>query len=215
MSKIALTWGILMHTILYLASSSQARQQLLTQALIPYQVIMQNADESLCDLKVPLRQAVTTLARHKMDHVVMPLGKEGDVAWVLTADTLSENAQGVLQGKPHSREDACVKIRAARAGESTGTAFCLEKKIFKDGLWVPVMSTLRFAQARYIFNVPDSWLDRYFEHSSGLKASGALAIEGYGSLFLESVTGSYSAIVGLPMVELRQALQEFGFWPEK
>ena len=38
-----------------------------------------------------------------------------------------------------------------------------------------------------------------------------MAIEGVGSQFVKSIDGSYTAIVGLPLFELRTALLELGF----
>ena len=66
--------------------------------------------------------------------------------------------------------------------------------------------------ADYVFEVPEEWIDIYLEKSVGLRASGAIAIEDFGEQFLKSVSGSYSAIVGLPMFELREALSQLGFF---
>jgi predicted house-cleaning NTP pyrophosphatase (Maf/HAM1 superfamily) len=66
--------------------------------------------------------------------------------------------------------------------------------------------------ADYVFDVPDAWLDIYLEKSRGLVASGAIAIEEFGSQFLKTVHGSYTTIVGLPMYELREALEKIGFF---
>ena len=45
-----------------------------------------------------------------------------------------------------------------------------------------------------------------------MQASNAIAIEGCGGQFLQWVRGSYTTIVGLPMFELREALEEIGFY---
>jgi len=129
----------------------------------------------------------------------------------LTADTLSQDSTGAINGKPVDREDAIAKIKAARNGMRTGTAFCLDRKQFRNGSWHIDKRIIRFVEAHYRFIIPDFWIDRYLNHSLGLKASGAIAIEEFGSLFLESINGSYTTIVGLPLFELREALQELGF----
>ena len=65
----------------------------------------------------------------------------------------------------------------------------------------------------YKFVIPDEWIEIYLKHSLlALSASNAIAVEGYGAQFLTAVNGSYSAIVGLPMFELRQALSDVGFF---
>ncbi len=44
-----------------------------------------------------------------------------------------------------------------------------------------------------------------------LKIAGALHVEGYGSQFIKSIEGSYTAIIGLSMFELRKALQQLRY----
>jgi|SRR5579872_4731318 len=200
--------------ILLLGSKSQSRQTLLHQAAIPFMLIDQNADETACDWNLPLPQVVASIALHKMEHIIVPDGKEGDVCFVLTADTLSQDAQGAIHGKPTDRDDAIEKIKAARGGMRTGTAFCLDRKLYKSGKWGVDKRIERYVEAAYEFSVPDAWIDTYLEQSYGLICSGAIAIEEYGGLFLKSVNGSYTTIVGLPLYELREALQEIRFFQQ-
>jgi septum formation protein len=197
---------------LLLASSSASRQQLLRDAQIPYQLVTQTADETKCSLALPLQQVVGNIARYKMEHVALPQGNEGDVCYVVTADTLSEDSNGTISGKPIDRADAIKQIKLARNGTRTGTAFCLDRKIYRNGIWEIDQRIERFVQAYSVFDVPDQWIDTYLAKSMGLVCSGAIAIEGYGGLFLRSVEGSYTTIVGLPLFELREALEEVGFF---
>ncbi len=197
---------------LLLASTSSSRQQLLRDAAIPFTLIGQSADESQCDWGLPLPQLVEKIALYKMEHALVPAGAaQGQVAFVLTADTLSEDANGVISGKPANRQEALVMLKAARGGMRTGTAFCLDRKVWQVDKWQLDKRIIQFVESHYHFNVPDSWLEVYLDQSLGLKASGAIAIEGYGSLFLQSVNGSYTAIVGLPIFEVREGLQKMGF----
>jgi septum formation protein len=200
-----------MHDTLLLASTSASRQLLLREAQIPFMCIAQEADESACDWNQPLQKLVESIAMHKMEKVVMPHGKPGDTAFVLTADTLSEDAYGTISGKPASREQALAMLKIAREGMRTGTAFCLERKIWADDAWHTDKRIVQFVDAHYLFAVPDFWLDTYFDRSIAMNTAGAIAIEGYGSLFLQSVQGSYTAIVGLPIFEVRQGLERLGF----
>lgn len=200
------------HTLL-LGSKSYSRKLLLDLAKIPYLVVNQEADEAQCDWGLPMQQLVENIALHKMEHVIVPTGKkEGDVAFVLTADTLSLEHDGKISGKPVDREDALNKIRRAREGMRTGTAFCLDKKIWRDGAWHTEKRIARYVDAEYTFAIPEEWVEPYIEHSIGLKAAGAIAIEQYGAQFLKEIRGSYSTIVGLPLFEVREALQELGFF---
>lgn len=201
------------HTLL-VGSSSASRQQLLKEAAIPFMVVPQNADETKCDWGMPLQQVVEQIAAYKMEHVIMPVGEQGQISYVLTADTLSQDSSGAIVGKPASMQAAIEQIRVSRAGMITGTAFCLEKRRYDQGAWDMQERVMRFVSSHYQFDVPEEWIDRYFALSNGYQGSGAIAIEGFGSLFLKEMRGSYSAVVGLPLYELREALSQLGFFSE-
>lgn len=199
------------HT-LHLASQSYSRQQLLKESKIPFELLHQDADESACDWTLPLDKLVASISLYKMNHVVLPEGKEGDVMFVLTGDTLCQDSDGAIQGKPKDREDAIAKIKQARGGSKLCSAFCLDKKLFEGGEWKVAERIHEVVSAEYLFYVPDNWIDRYLDNSIGLSCSNAIAIELYGAQFLKYVHGSYSTIVGLPMYELREALERMGFF---
>jgi septum formation protein len=201
-----------MKNTLYLASQSVSRQQLLKEANIPFIVLAQSADEQVCDWGLPLDRLVASIALYKMEQVLMPKGKEGNTIFVLTADTLSQDKNGIIQGKPKDRDDAIAKIKQARNGTRLCTAFCLDKKQFRNGSWRIIERVQEVVSAEYLFVVPDAWIERYLEHTISLSVSNAIAIEQYGNQFLKEVRGSYSTIVGLPMFELRQALERIGFF---
>jgi len=107
--------------------------------------------------------------------VQMPAAyKDGEYAFVLTADTLTQYASGIIAGKPGNKQQAIEQIKAAREGLiTTGTAFCLEKKQWQvssagdGGEWHCVQQVVQYVSAHYQFNVPDNWIDRYFELSRG------------------------------------------------
>ncbi len=197
---------------LYLASKSPSRQQLLREACIPFKLLNQVADESVCDWGLPLAQLVESIALHKMEHADLSGLDRNSEQFVLTADTLSQDENGTIQGKPKDRDDAIAKIKAAREGTRLCTAFCLDKKVWRDGEWQIVDRIQGVVHASYKFIIPDEWIEKYFENSMGLECSNAIAVEQYGGQFLKEVQGSYTAIVGLPMYEVREALERIGFF---
>jgi septum formation protein len=198
--------------ILLLASKSPSRHTLLSDSGITFAVIGQEADEAQCDWGLPLEKLVQSIARYKMKHALLPVGTEGDVCFVLTADTLSQDLDGTINGKPVDRADAITMIKRARAGSRLATAFCLDRKIHRNGAWEMDKRIEQCVTAQYIFDIPDRWVQRYLDATIALNASNAIAIEEYGAQFLKMVDGSYSTIVGLPMYELREALEELGFF---
>ncbi len=218
------TKGICMNKkTLYLASSSRSRQVLLQEAHIPFTVTGHGADEDAPDRSLPFEKLLQEIARLKMEHALLPEGTEGQEIYVLCADSMGYDAQGTVHGKPKDREDAIAKIKALGEKSFTATAFCLDKKVFRGGrltkpeaktggAWECIERVERVVGARYRFVIPDEWLDQYLEHSWAMTASGAVAVEFYGAQFLEWIDGSYSAVMGLPMFELRQALEHLGFF---
>lgn len=202
-----------MKPILYLASKSPSRQYLLRESKIPFTVLAQSADETLCDWSLPLRDVVRSIARHKMDSVIMPEGREGQIAFVLTADTLTQDARGTIQGKPANKEAAREMIAALRPYVTVATAFCLKKMILQDGVWVTLAEREEAVVSRCEYDIPEQWLERYFEDSViGYEAAGGMAVEAYGMQFLRSIEGSYSAVIGLPLYEVRTALEALTFF---
>jgi septum formation protein len=199
--------------LLYLASSSASRKYLLEQAHIPFVCVQQTADESECDHSLPLEKLVAAIAAYKMEHVIMPVGKyEGELAYVITADTLAQDADGTIQGKPLDRADAIQKIKSARDGSHISTGFCLEKKQWNGERWETVARHEEVVSATCRYVVPDQAIEYYLDNTQALSASGAIILEGFGQQFLETVNGSYSTIIGLPLAEVRSALQKFGFF---
>ncbi len=201
-----------MKNILYLASQSLSRQQLLSEAKIPFELLTQTADEAACDWGLPLHKLVASIARYKMEHADLSgIDREKEI-FVLTADTLSQDENGTIQGKPKDRADAIEKIKEARGGTRLCTGFCLDKKAWKNGQWQMVDRVEQVVHARYKFIIPDEWIETYLEKSPGLNCSNAIAVEQYGGQFLKEVQGSYTAIVGLPLYEVREALEKLGFF---
>ena len=199
-------------SILHLASKSPSRHKLLSDSQIPFAVIGQEADEAKCDWGLPLERLVQSIASYKMEHAILPAGKENDICFVLTADTLSQDLDGTINGKPADLADAIAMIKRARAGSRLATAFCLDRKIYRNGSWNVEKRIERCITATYIFDIPDQWIEPYINTTIALSASNAIAIEEYGAQFLKTVDGSYSTIVGLPMFELREALEELEFF---
>jgi len=203
---------ILTQNTLLVGSKSPSRQMLLRSMQIPFELVEQDVDESLCNWALPLPQIVEQIARFKMEHLQLLAGQEGQICFVLTADTLTQDKDGTVQGKPADRDDAIAKIKSSRDGSFLCTAFCLDKKIWRNGQWELVERREQVVHAEYLFNIPDEWIDIYLEKSIALNAAGAIAVEEFGAQFLKIIHGSYSGLIGLPLFELREALEKLGFF---
>ncbi len=192
-----------MHT-LYIASQSASRHQLLKQAQIPFIPIDHYADEKACSWEGSVHDIVLNIAHRKMEHVVLPEGV-GNTVFMVTADTLSVNAYGEIHTKPDDYDDAVRMIVAAREGTTVSTGFCIRKMQYEDATWHIIDEHAGVVAADIWINIPEQWINDYFIKQP-------YAIEGYGLQFLERIVGSYTAVIGLPMFELRNALSDLGFY---
>ncbi len=223
-----------MHT-LFLASKSRSRRELLDFCRIPYKLVEQSADESQHP-DLALLELVQYLAELKMAHVILEQPSQASnlsnlstkllqtlntlpiYCWVLTADTLGANSQGEICRKPVDRLDAIRMLKSYRAGAITATGYCVDRRRwnFNTNNWDIDQRITGVASASYAFNVPDSCLDSYLDQAfsgiSYLDVSGAVEIERYGVQYLGDIQGSYTAIVGLPMFEVRESLAKLGFF---
>jgi len=204
------------HDMIYLGSQSQSRQQLLKEAGISFEVIEHTSDEEKVDRLLGFHDYVLTIARGKSDALELPsrdyAGK--DYLFVVTADTLDRSVHdNKLYGKPVSKEHAIEMIKQISKGPvEIATGCCLRKYVYENNSWV-LIDTKEWVTASICeFIIPDDDIEQYLKKEPGaMYASGGSIIEGFGGQFLKSLNGSYSAVMGLPLFELRQALRSMNF----
>lgn len=204
-----------MHFLL-LASASKGRQELLQVARIPFTVIKHVSNESMSnESELSFDDLVKEIAVHKMEHVVIPDSKDVDCCFILTADTLCQDARGNRFGKPSSKDDAISMINAFRrhGGLTVATGFCVDKRVLHKGVWETKARIAKVVKADIELVIPESLLEQFFEEGLCLSCAGALSIEGYAAQFFKTIKGSYTTVIGLPLFEVREALQEIGFYP--
>lgn len=200
------------HTVL-LGSKSVSRKKLLEQAEIPFLIVEQNSNEQVSMDGLTLSSIVSHIALEKMNQVVFPAGtREHEICFALTADTVVQDMHGTMHGKPIDKDDVIAKLKLAENGLYAHTAICLDRRVWDNGQWKLQKRIQESVKAHYIFSVPEHRLDEYMQKVPVFSVAGATAIEGFGKQFLRSVTGSYSAIVGLPMYELYRGLEAVSFF---
>ncbi|EKT4476092.1 septum formation inhibitor Maf [Pseudomonas alloputida] len=185
-------------TPLYLASGSPRRRELLTQIGVPFIVISAPIDESpLASESAPAY--VERLARAK---AAAGLARVDGPAVVLGADT-AVVLDGRILGKPENREDALAMLADLSGREhQVLTAVALD-----DGQRVHsfcVTSTVRFRA------ISTDEAQRYWASGEPADKAGGYAVQGLGAVFVTGLSGSYSAVVGLPLCETADLLGQFG-----
>lgn len=193
---------------LYLASQSPRRAQLLTQAGIDFTRLPSAIDER------PLA------AEAASDYVARLAVGKARAGWallaaqqlpplpVLGADT-SVVLNGVILGKPNDREQALDMLRALSATtHRVMTAVCLYYEGHGSGagqgqmVSETVVSEVRFRA------LSEAQIAAYWDSGEPIGKAGSYAIQGFGGVFVEHLSGSYSAVVGLPLAQTWQLLEQ-------
>jgi septum formation protein len=195
---------------------------LLRDAGFDFVVLSQDCDEHACSNSPNACILVQELARAKMNHTQTPLPEllsEHELAngiFVITADSVVEDCNGNIHGKPIDHADALKKIANLRTGVHVHTAFCLEKWLFdeQNNIWTKgVESIVVHDKAFCVMDISPEWAEWYLKHHSiAYRCAGAMAVEGIGGLFGKRIEGSCSTLIGLPLCALREQLAVRGFF---
>jgi len=184
---------------LILASKSPRRYELLKQVGLDFEVIPSKVMEDIVQKESP-KEHVIRLAEAKARDIV----SEYPDRWVIAADTIVY-INGSILGKPKRKEEAMEMLHCLSGQEHwvlTGFSVChLGKgKSDKEAVQTAVkMKTLSPAEMEW-----------YVQTGEPFDKAGGYAIQGIGSFMIESIRGSYTNVVGLPLCELIQMLNRLG-----
>ncbi|HDR9156590.1 TPA: septum formation inhibitor Maf [Burkholderia vietnamiensis] len=193
--------------ILYLASQSPRRQELLQQIGVRFELLLPRPDEDAEALEAELAgeaadayvQRVTVAKAEAARARLVASGKPA--APVLVADT-TVTIDGAILGKPADADDALAMLtRLAGREHEVLTAVAV---IGADGALLPPAlsrSSVRFAAAQR-----DAF-ERYVETGEPFGKAGAYGIQGRAAEFVERIAGSHSGIMGLPLFETAALLR--------
>ncbi|MEW5954843.1 MAG: Maf family protein [Bacillota bacterium] len=196
-------------TAIYLASASPRRKSLLEQIGVPHTVLFKNVDETGYEDLPPAAQ-VEKLALRKASAVAGDL----DRGLVIGADTVVVWRGRVLNkpGNAAGALDMLLKLQSAEHTVYTGLVL-IDASTGQTA--VGSESTLvKFRPAS------PAELKAYIATGEPLDKAGAYGVQGIGGAFVESITGCYFNVVGLPLARLVKMLADFGievgrFWPRK
>jgi septum formation protein len=190
-----------MRPIICLASSSPRRRELLSQIGVPHVVAGADIDETVLPGETP-HAYVTRLAREK----ALAIRGTGQRLPVLAADT-TVVVDGRVFGKPRDRADAIDMLGqlSDRIHEVLTAVALADSRGVSERL---SSSAVRFRR------ISLEECAAYWETGEPRDKAGGYAIQGLGAVFVESLTGSYSAVMGLPLFETGELLQAAGiqFW---
>lgn len=189
-------------TPLYLASGSPRRRELLSQIGVPFTPVAASIDETPLDAE-PADAYVERLAREKAAAglaVLRASGVEGHLA-VLGADT-AVVLDGQILGKPQGQADALAML-AALSGREHDVLTAVAVTDGERCLSVNVASRVSLCPIS-----PEQAL-AYWASGEPQDKAGSYAIQGLAAIFVKALQGSYSAVVGLPLSETAELLEQF------
>ena len=184
---------------IYLASNSPRRRELLDQIGVGYRVLRVDVDESPQpgEAAAALVQRLA-LAKARAGHVSLPAGDDKPV---LGADTVVVCA-GQILGKPHERA-AGLAMLAALSGRSHEVFSAVALVTARQERVLLNCSQVRFR------DIAPAEAAAYWDSGEPADKAGGYAIQGLGAVFVAELAGSYSGVMGLPLFETAQLLNEF------
>jgi nucleoside triphosphate pyrophosphatase len=176
---------------------SPRRRELLAQIGVPHRVAAAHVDESLLSGE-SAREYVARLARLKATTV----RERGESLPVLAADT-SVVLDGAVYGKPAGRAEALAMLEAL-AGRTHEVLTAVALAGARGVALRLNSSSVRFRA------IARAEMEAYWESGEPCDKAGGYAIQGYGAVFVAELRGSYSGVMGLPLLETAELLREAG-----
>lgn len=220
---------------LILASASPARRQILTEARVPFDVMVSDVDERAAVEayveaagRIAPADEAQMLARAKAEDVASR--REARGALVLGCDSVFE-MDGRAYGKPHEVEVAVERWRqmrgrtgtlhtghwlvdASTATRTTVSNWLGEAVGATGALPVPtaeLQSASETVSVDITFRVPtEEQIRAYAESGEPLHCAGAFTLEGGAAEFIEQVDGDREAVIGVSPMALGRLLGRLG-----
>ena len=191
---------------LVLASTSPRRKELLQQIGVKFTQLSIDINEDIAEAE-------------SAEHYVLRLAKEKSAAGfellsaaekttriVLAADT-TVVCEGNILAKPETLEHSKEILRQLSGREHlVMSAIGIHSQ--DRALQEVVTTKVKFRK------ISDAEIEAYWQSGEPQDKAGSYGIQGLGAVFVESITGSYSNVVGLPLCETAQLLNQFNiaFW---
>jgi septum formation protein len=185
-----------------LASSSPRRRELLASIGLTFDVVPSHIPEVRDERESP-EEYVARLSREKAQAIASRHPDE----WVIAADTTVLLGEELLE-KPADAADA-RRMLATIAGRThivyTGVTL---QNVAKE--WCETRIAESEVRMLPLSSEDIAW---YVETGEPPDKAGAYAVQGIGAMFIDSIHGSYTNVVGLPLATLFQMLRKAGLDP--
>ncbi len=184
---------------LLLASHSPRRRELLAMLDIPFAIAESIDVDETYSPDMPVEDVPAYLSQKKGDAYCSHL-KDDEI--IITADTVVI-IDGMILGKPKDEADAIEMLKALRdRSQTVVTGVTLTDSIHRHTF--SVSTDVRFAA------ISDDEIQYYVEKYRPLDKAGAYGIQEWiGAIGIESISGSFYNVMGLPVHRLYNELKNF------
>jgi septum formation protein len=179
---------------LILASASPRRKRLLEQVALPFLSMPSSVEE---DQIVGEKSMPPHLLAEKKARAI---SSKSNNNWILGADTIVVFEE-IKLGKPRSNDEARSMLHLLAGKEHTvTTGFCL---IDPSGRVAHSEEITTLVKMKELNRVE---IEAYIATGEPFDKAGSYAIQGIGSFMVETICGSYTNVVGLPVHALIKSL---------
>ncbi|MGQ0535454.1 MAG: Maf family protein [Methanobacteriota archaeon] len=191
-----------MPPVLYLASGSPRRAELLRKAGLSFELLVPDVDEDLGE-GLPPKELVREVAHRK---AAAAIARARGNAWLVAADTTVEAPDGANLGKPRDATEAKAFLRKLSGATHR--------------VWTAVVVVRHSDEARFetvevahvtFQKLSDAMIDAYVATGEPLDKAGAYGFQSVGDGFIAGIQGDPTTVVGLPVDATLRLLREAGF----
>ncbi|HEY1128334.1 MAG TPA: Maf family protein [Roseateles sp.] len=198
-----------MNKLVYLASQSPRRRQLLAQIGVEHELLLPGDDEDAEALEAVLAGELpeaycARVTAAKLDAALARhAARDLPLAPILCADTTVAVGTQIL-GKPEDEADA-ARMLALMSGRSHRVITAVAVADATRRVAALNVSEVEFAP------LSAAQIERYVASREPFGKAGSYAIQSQAAAWIVKIAGSYSGIMGLPLFETAALLEKFGF----
>ena len=189
--------------MLFLASTSPRRIELLKTCGYAFEQLGIDIDETPRDAE-PALLYVERMARDKAKAGWKQLSAEQQKAgFVLGSDTCGVLNNEILL-KPDDEQDATQMLQ--KLSNNTHVIYTSLAVMSANGMLSQVVKSEVTFKSLSLDEIRDYW-----QSGEPQGKAGSYAIQGLGAKFVRKINGSYTGVVGLPLVETQELLEQAGY----
>lgn len=184
---------------LILASSSENRKELLSHLGISFKV-----EEPTCDENEISGDSSSTVTQKRAFAKMQSVAQEhkNEKCIIIGADTVID-VSGVILGKPKTQDEAKQMLSSYSA-----SSHLVISSIALINTYTNKTQQATSISKVYFKKLESHEIETYLKTNNWKGVAGGYRIQGFATLFIEKIEGSYSGIVGFPMCEFYSSLKK-------